>query len=164
MKEIFKPTTDERPIMIVAGILALYLLVVGFILYLFFLHRITLIPTITSIIIFTLIYLPRLLIIKKLANKDIIKITDNGININNQLIPFSKIQDFRVEEKKPAVVFFMNNSRVCYYEARFYLKLDSLTIGGRGVGRGEQPQTSFTAIGSEKIALLKEFLSQLLNK
>lgn len=151
MKEIFKPTTDERPIMIVMGILALYLLVVGFILYLFFLHRTTLIPTIYSVIVFTLIYLPRLLIIKKLAHKDIIKIVDNGININNQLIPFSQIKDFRVEEKKPAVVFFMNNSMICYYEAKFYLKLNN-------------GQTSFSAIGSEKIQLLKEFLSRLLYK
>lgn len=150
MKEIFKPTTDERPIMIVMGILALYLLVVGFILYLFFLHRITLLPTIIGVITFTLIYLPRLLIIKKLAHKDIIKIVDNGININNQLIPFSQIQDFRVEEKKPAVVFFMNNSMVCYYEAKFHLKLNN-------------GQISFSAIGSEKIQLLKEFLTQLLN-
>ena len=151
MKEIFKPTTDERPIMIVMGILALYLLVVGFILYLFFLHRITLIPTIINVILFTLIYLPRLIIIKKLAYKDIIKIIDNGININNQLIPFSQIKDFRVEEKKPAVVFFMNNSMVCYYEAKFHLKLNN-------------GQTSFFAIGSEKIQLLKEFLIRLLNK
>lgn len=151
MREIFKPTTDERPIMIIMGILALYLLVVGFILYLFFLHRTTLIPTIYSVIVFTLIYLPRLLIIKKLAHKDIIKIVDNGININNQLIPFSQIKDFRVEEKKPAVVFFMNNSMVCYYEAKFYLKLNN-------------GQTSFSAIGSEKIQLLKEFLSRLLYK
>lgn len=150
MKEIFKPTTDERPIMIVMGILALYLLIVGFILYLFFLHRITLLPTIIGVITFTLIYLPRLLIIKKLAHKDIIKIVDNGININNQLIPFSQIQDFRVEEKKPAVVFFMNNSMVCYYEAKFHLKLNN-------------GQISFSAIGSEKIQLLKEFLTQLLN-
>ena len=150
MKEIFKPTTDERPIMIVMGILALYLLVVGFILYLFFLHRITLLPTIIGVITCTLIYLPRLLIIKKLAHKDIIKIVDNGININNQLIPFSQIQDFRVEEKKPAVVFFMNNSMVCYYEAKFHLKLNN-------------GQISFSAIGSEKIQLLKEFLTQLLN-
>lgn len=150
MKEIFKPTTDERPIMIVMGILALYLLIVGFILYLFFLHRITLLPTIIGVIICTLIYLPRLLIIKKLAHKDIIKIVDNGININNQLIPFSQIQDFRVEEKKPAVVFFMNNSMVCYYEAKFHLKLNN-------------GQISFSAIGSEKIQLLKEFLTQLLN-
>lgn len=150
MKEIFKPTTDERPIMIVMGILALYLLIVGFILYLFFLHRITLLPTIIGVITCTLIYLPRLLIIKKLAHKDIIKIVDNGININNQLIPFSQIQDFRVEEKKPAVVFFMNNSMVCYYEAKFHLKLNN-------------GQISFSAIGSEKIQLLKEFLTQLLN-
>ena len=151
MKEIFKPTTDERPIMIVMGIVTLYVLIVGFILYLFFLHRITLIPTIINTILFTLIYLPRLLIIKKLANKDIIKIVDNGININNQLIPFSQIKDFRVEEKKPAVVFFMNNSMVCFYEAKFHLKLNN-------------GQVSFFAIGSEKIQLLKEFLTRLLNK
>ena len=151
MKEIFKPTIDERPITIVVGISTLFLLIVGFILYLFFLHRITLTITIISIIIFTLIYFPRLLIIKKLANKDIIKIIDNGININNQLITFAQIQDFKVDEKKPAVVFFMNNSMVCYYEAKFHLKLNNGTI-------------SFFAIGSEKIALLKEFLSQLLNK
>lgn len=164
MNNSFKNTT-ESPLMIVLGIMALYLLIIGFIIYLFFLHRITLISTIISSIIFTLIYLPRLFIIKKLANKDIIKITDNGININNQLILFSQIQDFRVEEKKPVAVFIIYGGKtICYYEAKFYLKLDSLALDGRGVGRGGQPQTSFTAIGSEKIALLKEFLTQLLNK
>ena len=151
MKEIFKPTTDERPIMIVLGILALYILIVGFILYLFFLHRITIASTLISSLIFTIIYIPRLMIIKKLSKKDIIKITDNGININNRLILFNQIQDFRVEEKKPSVVFFMNNSMICYYDAKFHLKIENGTV-------------SFTAIGSEKIALLKEFLSQLLNK
>ena len=151
MNNSFKNTT-ESPLMIVLGVMVLYLLIIGFIIYLFFLHRITLISTIISSILFTLIYLPRLFIIKKLANKDIIKIVDNGININNQLIPFSQITDFRVEEKKPAVIFIIYGGKTIYYnEAKFYLKLNN-------------GQISFSAIGSEKIQLLKEFLSRLLNK
>lgn len=160
MKEMFKPSTDERPIMIICGILALYLLISGFILYLYFLHRIDLLSTIVGVAVFTLIYTPRLLIIKKILTKDIIKIVDNGININNQLVLFSQIQDFKVVENKPAVVFFMNNNMIVYNEAVFYLKIMQNPI----------EQNSFVApikfniIGSEKTQLMKEFLSRMLNK
>ena len=149
MKEKFKPVTDENPMMIVLGIIAFYGLIAGFIFYLYFIHRITLIPAILSILIFTIIYLPRFWIIKKLQTKDNIKILEDSIIINGYSIPFSQIKDFRTEDKKPQVVFFLNNKMVVFAECKFYLRL-------------ENGQTEFTAIGTEKIRLLKEFLHSLI--
>ena len=140
---------DENRTMIVLGILFFYILVLAFIIYLCFLHRITEMTAIISIIIFTLIYLPRFLIIKKIKYKDTIKILDNSIKINNIEIPFSEITDFHADEKKPQVVFFLNSKMIVFYEAIFHLKLTS-------------GQISFIAIGSEKISLLKEFFNELL--
>lgn len=149
MKDKFKPVTDENPMMIVLGIIAFYGLIAGFIFYLYFIHRITLIPAILSILIFTIIYLPRFWIIKKLQTKDNIKILEDSIIINGYSIPFSQIKDFRTEDKKPQVVFFLNNKMVVFAECKFYLRL-------------ENGQTEFTAIGTEKIRLLKEFLHSLI--
>ena len=146
MKDKFKPVT---PMMIVLGIIAFYGLIAGFIFYLYFIHRITLIPAILSILIFTIIYLPRFWIIKKLQTKDNIKILEDSIIINGYSIPFSQIKDFRTEDKKPQVVFFLNNKMVVFAECKFYLRL-------------ENGQTEFTAIGTEKIRLLKEFLHSLI--
>lgn len=150
MREVFKPSTDERPSMIIMGIISLFVLVFGFIIYLYFLHRISLIVTIISILIFVLIYFPRFLIIKKLLNKDDIKISDNSININGQEIEFSNIVDFKVEEKKPSVIFVFSNNLIVYKEAKFRLRLNN----------GEK---TFVAIGSEKITLLKEFLGEIIS-
>lgn len=149
MNNKFKPNTDERPIMIVIGIITLYILIAGFISYLYCLHRIQFIPAIISIGIFTAIYLPRLLIINKLKNKDSIKINENSITINKQTILFDQIKDFRVQKKKPQVVFFMNNSMVVFQEAEFHILLNN------------NYQVDFTAIGTEKINLLTEFLKTL---
>lgn len=149
MKEQFKPITAEQPTMIVLSIIALYVIVTGFIVYLYILHRITLTPTIISIIVFTIIYLPRFLIIKKLQTKDNIKILDNSIVINDNQIPFSSIKDFKTEDKKPQVLFFLNNKMIIFHESIFHLRL---TNG----------QVSFNVIGSEKIKLLKEFLNNIL--
>lgn len=151
MKDKFKPITDESPIMIILGIIALYGLMAGFVIYLYFIHRITLISTIISILTFTIIYLPRFGIIKKLQTKDEIKILEDSILINGCTIPFSQIKDFRAEDKKPQVVFFLNNKMVVFAECKFHLRV-------------ENGQTEFTAIGTEKIKLLKEFLTQLLRK
>lgn len=140
---------EENQSMIVLGILSFYLLVVFFIIYLCFLHRITQNAAIISTIIFSLIYTPRFLILKKLKCKDNIKILDESIIINNHNINFSEIEAYRVEEKKPQVVFFMSSKMIIYQEATFHLKLS----GG---------QISFTAIGSEKISLLKSFFDELL--
>ena len=114
MKEKFKPVTDESPMMIVSGILVFYVLIAGFIFYLYLLHRITLLPCIITVLIFTGIYFPRFLIINKLKNKDDIKILDDSILINGCRIPFAEIKDFRTEDKKPQVVFFMNNKMVVF--------------------------------------------------
>lgn len=140
---------DESQNMIVLGILSFYLLVAVFIIYLFVLHRISQPAAIISLIVFTLIYIPRFLILKKLKNKDNIKILDTSIKINNTEINFSDIENYLVEEKKPVVVFFMYSKIVIFQEAIFYLKLPD-------------GQISFMAIGSEKISLLKEFFNELL--
>lgn len=140
---------DESQNMIVLGILSFYLLVAVFIIYLFVLHRISQPAAIISLIVFTLIYIPRFVILKKLKNKDNIKILDTSIKINNTEINFSDIENYRVEEKKPVVVFFMYSKMVIFQEAIFYLKLPD-------------GQISFIAIGSEKISLLKEFFNELL--
>lgn len=140
---------DESQNMIVLGILSFYLLVAVFIIYLFVLHRISQPAAIISLIVFTLIYIPRFLILKKLKNKDNIKILDTSIKINNTEINFFDIENYRVEEKKPVVVFFMYSKMVIFQEAIFYLKLPD-------------GQISFMAIGSEKISLLKEFFNELL--
>lgn len=150
MKEKFKPVTDESPMMIVSGILVFYVLIAGFIFYLYLLHRITLLPCIITVLIFTGIYFPRFLIINKLKNKDDIKILDDSILINGCRIPFAEIKDFSTEDKKPQVVFFMNNKMVVFAQSKFYLRL-------------AYGQIEFNAIGTEKIKLLKEFLNNIIN-
>lgn len=150
MKTDFKPSTDETQFMIILGIIIFYLIVTGFVLYLYLLSRITIVSTIISIIVFTVIYLPRLNIIKKINNKDQIKILDDSILINTHTIKFSDIEDFRTSDKKPQVVFFINNKMIVFNETTFHLKL-------------RYGEMSFSAIGSEKIKLLKEFLSNLKN-
>lgn len=140
---------DENPIMIVLGILCLYFLVVVFIIYLSLLHRISTPAAVASTIIFSVIYIPRFWILKKLKSKDIIKISENSIQINNIEVGFSEIEAYWVEEKKPQVIFFLNSKMVIFQEAIFHLKL---TNGG----------ISFNAIGSEKISLLKSFLDELI--
>ena len=145
MKEKFKPNIDERPVMIVIGVLTFYLLVDFFAVYLFFLHRINLAAMLIATVIFTLIYLPRFLILYKLKTKDKIQIIDDFIVINNVGVALSDIIDFRVETEKPQVVFFINNKMIVFHQARFYLKLQNGT-------------TTFTVIGSEKTKLLEEFL------
>ncbi len=149
MKEYLKANIDENPNMIIMGILCLYLLIAGFIAYLYFLHRITLLATIISIIIFSIIYIPRFLIIKKLNNKDKIEIIDDYIMINGIGINFEDIKDFKVQEFKPQVVFFLNNKMIVFNEAKFHLKLT-------------KEQFSFMVIGSKKIELLKEFLAKII--
>lgn len=149
MKDYLKANIDENPNMIIIGILCLYLLITGFIAYLYFLHRITLLATIISIVIFSIIYIPRFLIIKKLKNKDKIEIIDEYIMINGIGINFLDIKDFKVQEFKPQVVFFLNNKMIVFNEAKFHLKLT-------------KEQISFMVIGSKKIELLNEFLSKII--
>ena len=98
-----------------------------------------------SSIILILIYFPRFLIIKKLKTKDEINIIDDFILVNGVGINFDDIIDFRVQEKKPQVIFFINNKMIVFKECTFRLKLKT-------------EELSFNVIGSEKIKLLKEFL------
>lgn len=151
MKEFLKSNIDERPSMIILGILSLYFLITGFIIYLYFLDRIPTIPAVISILAISTIYIPRFLIIKKLNNKDKIEIIDNYIMINDVGINFDDISDFQVKEEKPQVVFFINNRMIVFKEATFYLRL-------------EKEQISFSVIGTEKIRLLNELLHKVVNK
>lgn len=149
--EIFKANIDERISMIIIGIIALYSIIEGFILYLFFLHRISFLAMIISSVIFILIYIPRFLIIKKIQKKDEIKIIDDFILINGVGISFDDIIDFQTHKNKPQVVFFINNKMIVYQEFVFRLQL-------------KNEELTFTVIGSEKFKLLKEFLELKLQK
>ena len=151
MKDFLKSNIDERPTMIIIGILSLYFLIIGFVLYLYFLHRITAIPMLITILAISIIYIPRFLIIKKLTNKDTIKIIDDYIMINGMGINFSDISDFKIKEEKPQVIFFINNKTILFQEALFYLKL-------------ETEQISFRVFGTEKIRLLNTLLQDVINK
>lgn len=142
---------EENQTLIILGVLGFYFLVVFFILYMFLLHRFSLLTTVLSVVVFSGIYFPRFWIIKKVLKKDVIKVFDNSIYVNEQNIEFSEILDYRVEDKKPQVVFFVASKMVVFNESVFYLKLKDKTI-------------SFTAIGSEKISLLKSFFDELLKK
>ena len=117
----------------------------------FLLHRFSLLTMVLSVVVFSGIYFPRFWIIKKVLKKDVIKVFDNSIYVNGQNIEFSEILDYRVEDKKPQVVFFVASKMVVFNESVFYLKLKDKTI-------------SFTVIGSEKISLLKSFFDELLKK
>lgn len=150
-KEMFKANIDERISMIIIGIIALFSIIEGFILYLFFLHRISFLVMIIASVIFILIYIPRFLIIKKIQKKDEIKIIDDFILINGVGINFEDIIDFQTHKNKPRVVFFINNKMIVYQEFVFRLQLKS-------------EELTFTVIGSEKFKLLKEFLELKLQK
>lgn len=142
---------EENQTLIILGILGFYLLVMFFILYMFLLHRFSFFIMILSSIIFSLIYIPRFLIIKKILKKDLIKVLDNSLLINGQSISFSDILDYQVCIKNPKVVFFVASKMVVYNEAIFHLKLRDKIV-------------SFCIIGNEKILLVKAFLDELLEK
>jgi len=146
-----QPQKDERPVMIIAGIWTLYIVLTAFFIYLFFLHRINLFVMLISVLIITVLHIPRFLIIKKMKMSDKIKIIDDEIFINERVLRLSDICDFALKEKKPNVIFFLNNRMIIYQEAHFILK----TTGG---------DVCFDVVGSEKTALLKEFFEKLLSK
>lgn len=151
MKEYLKSNIDERPSMIILGILCLYFLIAGFILYLYFLHRITILTSIILILTVSVIYIPRFLIINKLNKKDKVEVIDDYIMINGIGVNFSDIVDYKVREAKPQIVFFINNKMIVFQEAEFYLRL-------------RQEQISFKVIGAEKISLMKEFLKSIIDE
>ncbi len=151
MKENFRPNIEERPVMIILGIVAFYSLIEFFAVYLLFLHRISLLVFVLVTVIFTAIYLPRFLIINKLKKQDEVKIIGEYLMINGIGIPLTEIQNFNVEKRKPVVVFFMSNKMVVFNCAIFRIKLHKETI-------------SFSVIGSEKTQLLEEFLGSYVKK
>lgn len=139
-----KPSTDESPDMIILGIILVYILFVGFFVYLYFLHRISIIPTFIISLIFTVLYIPRFKIISKIRNKADIKVEPTKIYVNNQCVEFSQILDYKIIEKNPVAIFFISNKMIVFNEAEVHLKTTNNEI-------------VFTVIGHEKIKLLKEF-------
>lgn len=148
MKKNFKPIIEENHQMIILGIVLFWLILIFCDFYFYLMHKISVLYMFVIAFVITLLYSPRFYIIKKLLRKDVIKITDDAIFINGQCLKFPEIKDFRVEEKKPVVIFFLNNTMIVYNEAKYYLRTENGTV-------------SFTAIGSEKIKLLTEFLENL---
>lgn len=148
MGNLSNVNTEERPQMIILGVLTLYFLICGFILYLYFLHRITFLVTLVVCILFTIIYTPQFLILKKIKTKDKIKIVDDFLLINGEGIAFADIVNFRVEKCKPKVVFFFNNRMVVFKEAIFHIKT-------------RLDEFHFNVIGTEKIELLNQYLQNI---
>ena len=147
----FTPSTDERESMIIIGIIIFYVLLAGFVIFLWALGRISQTAMLCSVGVISLVYMPRFLIIKKIQNKDVIRISESSIFVNNKEISFNEIEDYRVREGKPQVVFAMSNNLVVYKDAKFLLKL-----------RSKAEPVEFYAIGTEKIKLLKEFFDSIL--
>ena len=147
----FTPSTDEREGMIILGIIIFYILIAGFVVFLWCLGRISLTVMLCSVGVVSLIYLPRFLIIRKVQNKDKIKVLDSSILVNGEEIAFDEIVDYKVFEHKPQVVFAISNNLIVYKDAKFLLKLKT---------RDEPVQ--FYAIGTEKIRLLKEFFESII--
>jgi hypothetical protein len=150
MKEVIKPTTDETPAFIIIGINFLYILIIGFILYLYFLNRISLTITLIISVSFTIMYIPRFYIIKKLQTSTKIKAEENGLWINEKFINFQNLENYKIIKKKPVVVFFFNNKMIIYQEATVHIK-------------EKDGDFSFNVIGSKKIELLNNFLELGIN-
>ena len=145
----FKPETEERVPMIVTGILLFYFLVVGFVYYFYFMGKLHPIALWAITLIFTAIYIPRFLIIKKLYLKDNVKVGENEIIVNGKKYDFADIVTFDVLKHKPVIVFFLSNKAVEFNETDFVLKLKSGNL-------------EFSVIGSEKAELLIEFLEKVI--
>lgn len=150
MKNLSKVNTEERPLMIILGVLTLYFLICGFVLYLYLLHRITILPTVITCVVFTVIYCPQFLLLQKLKTKDKIKIVDDFLLINEEGLALTDIVDFRIEEFKPRVIFFFNNRMIIFKEAIFHV-------------RTKFEEVHFNIIGTEKIELLKQYLQNLIS-
>lgn len=148
-KNGFKNVSEDK-YLIIAAVAGCYLLVCLFILYMYMLHRMSVLTAGLSFLIFTGIYFPRFFIIKKVLSPDTINISDTSININGQTVDFNLIKDYGIQNEKRQAVFFMSAKAVIFNEAVFCLKLRH---GG---------QVSFSVNGSKKISLLKEFLDELL--
>lgn len=151
MKKILKANTDEREWVIVGGILVFYLLIFIFLFFLFSLNRISLNTFLVILILFTIIYLPRFLIIYKIKNKDVIKIVEDKIQINNQIVNLNDINDYKFKENKPIIIFVYNNKIIIYKKTDFQIQTT-------------QGIFQFSIMGEEKKNLLIEFLNNLLDK
>ena len=109
-------------------------------------HKISILTTMVATFLFIIIYIPRFLIINKLKNMDNVKIIEEYIMINNYGIPVSEIEKYLVKESKPQMIFFISNKMIIFKEAVFMIKTSTEI-------------KSFKVVGTEKIRLLKEFLS-----
>ena len=147
MKE-FKPNTTEKPFFVILGIVIFFLLVDVFLVYLYFMHKMSFHTFITLSAVLIVLYFPRFYIIKKIIKADVIKADENYLIINDCPIELSEIVDYKIERKKTQVIFFINNQMVVFNEAICYLRL-----------KGYQMQ--FVIIGKEKIELIENFLSKV---
>ena len=91
------------------------------------------------------------MLINKLKNKDKIQVLEDYIMVNGKSVYFTDIIEFRVEDRKPVVVFFFNNKMIIFQEAVFHLRT---TCG----------EIHFNVIGSEKTELLKEYLTEIIKR
>ncbi len=146
MKEI---QTEERPTIIICAVLCVYALLTSFAAYFYLLHRISLSAFIFLFIVITLVYLPRFAIIYKLKKPDEVKIIENYIMINGCGIDINDIVHFGINKAKPKVIFFMNNRMVVFNEAKFCIRTGCEEI-------------EFCVFGEEKINLLKNYLTQII--
>ena len=147
---MLKPNQDERIFMIIIGIITLYVIIAGFVGYLYLLHRISFHLTFIIITVFSLIYMPRFWILYEIKKADKLKVIEDFFMINGVGVNFSDIKKFGVREHKPQVIFFLNNKMIVYKKADFCLETEKENI-------------EFTLIGSEKINLMKEFLRRITN-
>ena len=132
---MLKPDTEERQAFIVTGIISFYAIIAGFVIYLYFLHRISMMPAVITLLVFTIFYLPRFLIIRELKKLDDVKIVDNFIMVNGVGIDFRDIKDFGVQRYKPKVIFFLNNKMLVYNKADFYIETNCEKISFKVIGR-----------------------------
>lgn len=147
-KDYLQPQKDERPVMIITGIWTLYIILICFLAYLCFLHRISVAAAIIGCIVVTLLHIPRFLMLKKLKLSPQVKVNDDNMTINSEVINFWEIKNFASREYKPHIIFFLNNRMVIFQQTDFIIN----TASG---------DFSFTIIGSEKANLLKDLLTKI---
>ena len=113
---------------VVFSIIILYLLLEGFILYFFCLHKIGFVLCAFLSIVLFLFYIPRFLIIKRIAGKVDIKIIENFLVVDGIGYSFEDLIDYKIEAKKPVLIFFLNGKMVVFNEYIFHVRFRSTSL------------------------------------